>query len=133
MRMVYPMQRVRVANAPCYAVGDPGVVSAAEATLGLKFPSGYRLFVTQLGAGSFGAQEILGGDSDDFVNSGIPDSVWKTLKDCEQLDLPASMIVIYFDGGLIFLCWTRPNRKTATRWRVDQSAPPASEQSRAGC
>jgi antitoxin YobK len=77
-------------------------VSAAEATLGLKFPSGYRLFVTQLGAGSFGAQEILGGDFDDFVNSGTPDSLWKTLKDREQLDLPASMIVIYFDGGVDF-------------------------------
>jgi antitoxin YobK len=88
----------------CWFAGprDHDVVLAAEAALGLKFPEAYRLFATQLGAGSFGAQEILGVISDDFANSGIPDCVWKTLKDREELNLPRSMIVIYFDGGIDF-------------------------------
>jgi hypothetical protein len=72
----------------CWFAGprDHDVVLAAEAALGLKFPEAYRLFATQLGAGSFGAQEILGVISDDFANSGIPDCVWKTLKDREELN-----------------------------------------------
>lgn len=78
---------------------DERVVGLAEETLGVKFPPSYRLFLTRLGAGNIGAEEIFGVIGEDFVESAIPDSIWLTLQGRQDWGLPSPMIVVYFDGG----------------------------------
>jgi len=77
---------------------DESLIAAAEETLGLRFPPSYRTFVAELGAGSFGGEELYGVISDDA--SGIPEAVWMTLEARRDWGLPSSMIVVYFDGGI---------------------------------
>lgn len=74
------------------------VVVAAEAALGVRFPSSYRQFVSTLGAGSFGSFEIYGVIAEPF-DGPVPDGVWATLDErAEPSNLPPSMIVIGADG-----------------------------------
>lgn len=75
-----------------------GLVAAAEAALGLQFPPTYKRFVSELGAGSVGAREFYGVIDDDFVESSVPDGVWLTLSEREQLGLPTTLVIVGEDG-----------------------------------
>jgi antitoxin YobK len=70
------------------------LVRAAEKALGLKLPPTYRRFVTELGAGNFGAAEVYGLIDADFERSSVPDGVWSTLRAREDDKLPPDLIVI---------------------------------------
>lgn len=79
---------------------DTQQLEAAQAGLGTTFPSSYRRFLADFGAGSFGAEEIYGiTDS----GSGVPDAVWFTLRERER-DLPAGLVVVYAVGTGELLC-----------------------------
>jgi hypothetical protein len=83
-----------------YFVGPRAeLVAAAERALGLRLPPSYSRFVSRLGAGDIAGQEFFGLVQSDFANSGIPDMVWLTLRAREEWGLPASMLVVYFEGS----------------------------------
>lgn len=78
-----------------------GLLRKAEQALGLSFPATYRAFLSRLGCGDFAGAEFYGVIKDDFVNSGVPDAVWLTLKQRKTFQLPESHIIIGStgDGG----------------------------------
>lgn len=82
-----------------YAVDDSEmIINAAENVLNIKFPEDYRRFLTEYGTAEIGAEEIYGIVKADFVNSGIPDAIWLTLKKRADSDLRKELVIIYSDG-----------------------------------
>lgn len=90
----------------CYFAGErsEAVIGLAEETLGLKFTGVYRDFLRNYGAGNFGAQEIYGVINDDFYNSSVPDGIWYTLTERNEIGLPNNLLVIYDTGGDELYC-----------------------------
>lgn len=82
---------------------DESLIASAENILTCTFPASYRRFLSEYGAGSFGASEIYGVIHEDFFNSAVPDAVWCTL-DERELGLPENLIVIYNDGTGFLNC-----------------------------
>ncbi len=80
------------------------LVQTAEKALGLKFPTPYRRFLLEYGAGSFGSSEIYGVINEDFTHSSVPDAVWCTLNERREGGLPPNLLVIYSDGAGTFFC-----------------------------
>ena len=80
------------------------IIRDAEELLGLKFPTSYKMFLNNYGAGNFGSEEIYGIINGEFENSGIPDAVWFTIKQRRELKISNSLIVIYFTGGEEYFC-----------------------------
>ena len=74
------------------------LVRKAEDALGLRFSPTYRRFVSELGAGSFGADEFYGVIKDDFLNSSVPDAVWVTLHRRSQGSAPSGLVFVYGVG-----------------------------------
>jgi len=74
------------------------LVLAAEKAIGYTFPPTFRRFVLELGSGSFGATEIYGVTTDNFVNAAVPNGVWLTLEDRAQGWIPPSYYEIYDTG-----------------------------------
>lgn len=82
-----------------YAVDDTEtIINAAENVLNVKFPEDYRRFLTEYGTVEIGAEEVYGIVKADFVNSGIPDTIWLTLKKRADSDLRKELVIIYSDG-----------------------------------
>lgn len=77
------------------AVGeiDESLIIKAEAILNVKFPPSYRDFLKTFGTADWYGTEIYGLIDEDFVNSTIPDMVWKTAK-MRKHGLPEHLIVI---------------------------------------
>lgn len=90
----------------CFFVGrrSEELVSLAERTLGLQFSKTYREFVLKYGAGRFGAEEIYGVTSDDFVNACVPNAVWYTLDERKSINLPPNLLIIYDTGYDFVYC-----------------------------
>lgn len=80
------------------------LVAAAEQRLGVTFPPEYRLFLLELGAGSFGGTEVYGVIGDDFDNSGIPDAVWNTLTMRNDDGLAYDLVAFHAVGNGEQLC-----------------------------
>ena len=74
------------------------VVLTAERRLGLRLPPTYRRFLLELGAGSFGSEEIYGAIDLDVERSAAPDAVWSTVFARERSGLPADLVIIGIDG-----------------------------------
>jgi len=103
-------------------------IDLAEEALGLRFPPSYRTFLETLGAGDIAGEEFFGIVSSNFLESGIPDSVWLTLRGRDQWSLPRSMVVVYFDGGTDYfaLDTARPNpdgESPIVTWSPGRSRP----------
>lgn len=69
----------------------------AEETLSLKFSESYKFFLKKLGCGGVYGLEIYGITSDDFINSGVPNSIWVTLNYRED-GLPQELVIVAVDG-----------------------------------
>ncbi|MFQ5614325.1 MAG: SMI1/KNR4 family protein [Anaerolineae bacterium] len=80
------------------------LIQAAERKLGLRFPSTYRRFLLEFGAGNVGSDEILGVIHEDFDESGVPDAVWYTIRQRQQVNLPHNLVVIYEVGDGELFC-----------------------------
>ena len=81
------------------------IIDLAEKTLGIKYPRDYRDFVSNFGAGNFGSSEIYGVFREDFLNSGVPDSVWLTLLERKDSNLPEYLVIIYALGNGELFCF----------------------------
>ncbi|TSB48563.1 SMI1/KNR4 family protein [Alkalicoccobacillus porphyridii] len=70
-------------------------IKKAEHLLNLKFDGVYLDFLLTFGAGNFGSQEIYGIIHDDFEQSSVPDSIWFTLTERKEQNLPSHLLVIH--------------------------------------
>lgn len=77
---------------------EDGLITLAEKTLGIKFPDSYRFFLEKLGCGDIAGQEFYGIIKADFINSGIPDAIWLTMKERQESNLPNNYVVINSTG-----------------------------------
>jgi hypothetical protein len=77
---------------------DESLVASAEAALGLRLPPTYRRFVSELGAGNAGGREFYGVTTDNFTTASIPNGIWLTLSEREQLGLPPEFVIVEETG-----------------------------------
>ncbi|MGT2754250.1 SMI1/KNR4 family protein [Streptococcus ovis] len=89
----------------CFGKCPSYIIELAEETLGVKYPKDYRDFISTFGAGNFGSSEIYGVFREDFLNSGVPDSVWLTLVEREKIGLPKYLVIIYVLGNGELFCF----------------------------
>lgn len=75
------------------------LIEKAQKALGLTFPPDFRRFVTDFGAGNFGAFEVYGVTTDNFSSASVPNGIWVTLSERSQSGLPNNFVVIGDDGG----------------------------------
>ncbi len=89
------------------------LIKLAEEKLGVKFTGLYLDYLQTFGAGNFGAQEIYGIINDDFENSSVPDAIWYTLTERNEINLPNNLLVIYDTGSdeLFYLDFTQLDEK----------------------
>lgn len=80
------------------------LINLAEEKLGLKFTGLYLDYLQTFSAGNFGAQEIYGIISADFENSSVPDTIWYTLSERKEINLPSNLLVIYDTGSDELFC-----------------------------
>lgn len=90
----------------CHFIGERSdeLIRKAEEVLGLKFSKIYKEFLITYGAGNYGAEEILGVIDEDFEESSVPDGIWYTLTEREEIDLPLNLVVIYEEGSGELFC-----------------------------
>ena len=90
----------------CYFIGhrSEALIRLAEEKLGLKFPDTYRYFIEKYGAGNYGSAEIFGIVDDDFENSSVPDAIWYTLTERDEINLPLNLLIIYNTGDEALYC-----------------------------
>lgn len=74
------------------------IIAKAESVLGVKYPTIFRQFLHDYGAGNFGQAEFYGIIDEDWVDSSVPDGVWYTLNERMQSQLPKELIVIGVTG-----------------------------------
>jgi hypothetical protein len=81
------------------------LLEKAEETLGVRFPPTYRRFLSEFGAGGFGASEFYGVFREDFESSGVPDAVWRALKLRREGGFPEHLVPVASlgDGDLAAL------------------------------
>ncbi|OCG35163.1 hypothetical protein A9G29_02425 [Gilliamella sp. Fer2-1] len=110
-------------NADFLGHKDPNLVIAAEKSLNITFPNSYRYFLTELGAGGIYGQEFYGVINNDFINSGIPDAIWLTLKERKESNLPEYLVLIYFggDGDYYAIDCRDPNNAPIVYWEPGAS------------
>ncbi len=77
----------------------PDKVREAEEKLDAKFPKSYQLFLERYGCGNFG-REIYGVTSS---NTGVPSTVWYTLKLRKEGYIPDWMVIVCNEGEYV-LC-----------------------------
>jgi hypothetical protein len=79
--------------------GKPAsLVEAAERALGVIFPPSYREFLLSFGCGDVAGHEFYGVINSDFINSGVPDAVWLTLRERVDSDLPSRLVIVGVQG-----------------------------------
>ena len=93
------------------------LITSAEIVLGLTFPTTYKRFLQDFGAGSFGAFEIYGVITPDFEQSGVPDAIWITLTERNAGDLPDNLLIVHAvgDGALICIDCRQLNAQNEAR------------------
>ena len=80
------------------------LIDKAQSTLGMKLTGLYKDYLQTFGAGNIGSQEIYGIVHDDFENSSVPDSIWCTLNERFESNLPNHLLVIYDAGDDELYC-----------------------------
>jgi len=79
-------------------VKEEKLIDLAEKTLGFEFSDSYRFFLKNLGCGDIAGQEFYGIINADFINSGIPDAIWLTIKERQESNLPRNYVIINATG-----------------------------------
>ncbi|WP_392551413.1 SMI1/KNR4 family protein [Orbus wheelerorum] len=102
---------------------SPDLIDKAEGMLGVKFPESYKYFLENLGCGDIYGQEFYGIIKADFINSGIPDAIWITLKMREESGLPDYFVIVYFggDGDYYAIDCRDPNKAPLICWMPGES------------
>ncbi len=80
------------------------LLKMAEEKLSIEFSQMYRMFLSEFGAGSYGAIEILGIIDENFEDSCVPDGIWYTLSERQISKLPNNLLIIYEAGNGDLYC-----------------------------
>jgi antitoxin YobK len=80
------------------------LVRAAEQELGLQLPETYREFVLRLGAGNFGSAEFYGVTDNNYHRGAVPNGIWFTLTERQEVGLPRNLVVIGSTGDGDLYC-----------------------------
>ncbi|MBU9857164.1 SMI1/KNR4 family protein [Rahnella bonaserana] len=109
-------------------VKEEKLIDLAEKTLGVEFPDSYRFFLKNLGCGDIAGQEFYGIIKSDFINSGIPDAIWLTIKERQESNLPENYVIVSStgDGDYVVMDCTKKQGNIILLW-----APGLKEQSAA--
>ncbi|MDF7675789.1 SMI1/KNR4 family protein [Neisseriaceae bacterium ESL0693] len=104
---------------------NPSLIAKAEEVLGLEFPADYKYFLKNLGCGNIYGEEFYGIIKDDFINSGIPDAIWLTLKERKESELPDYLVIVYFggDGDYYAIDCRNPDNAPIVYWAPGASKP----------
>lgn len=76
---------------------DFHLIKYAEEYLNVTFPPSYKRFLERYGCGDIEGIEIFGVINDDFVNSGIPDAIWLTMKH-RDAGMSDNLVLFYSTG-----------------------------------
>jgi antitoxin YobK len=82
---------------------DNSCISSAEEYLGIKFPPSYREFLREFGTLGM-PNEIYGITGTDFKTSGIPNGIWYTATQREDIGLPHNLLLVREDDGVSAYC-----------------------------
>jgi antitoxin YobK len=74
------------------------LITKAEQALGIKFPPSYRLFLSELGCGDINGLEVYGIINDHFEISRVPNGIWLTLHERQNISLLPNYILIGESG-----------------------------------
>lgn len=104
-------------NFDSYGSINSDSILKAEKLLGIKMTGYYLYFIEKYGTISVLGEEIYGVTNDDFLNSGIPNGIWLTLQERQNMELPENLLIIAEDyyGGYVCLdyndkdCDNEPN------------------------
>ncbi|MDF7675788.1 SMI1/KNR4 family protein [Neisseriaceae bacterium ESL0693] len=104
---------------------NPVWIDQAEKVLGIKFPTDYKYFLENLGCGDIYGVEFYGIIKDNFINSGIPDAIWLTLKERKESELPDYLVIVYFggDGDYYAIDCRDPSNAPIVYWAPGASKP----------
>lgn len=99
-------------------IKDESLIELAEKKLGVEFPDSYRFFLKNLGCGDIAGQEFYGVIKDDFINSGVPDAIWLTLRERQRTNLPENYVIVSStgDGDYILLDCTKCQISSIWLW-----------------
>lgn len=111
-----------------YFIGErkDNFIFAAENALGVLFPEQYKLFLKNYGCGGAFGEEFYGISNDDFINSGIPDAIWLTIRQRKVDCIPSHFVFIYGfgDGSYAVLnCGQDSDRGSVVLWEPGVSTP----------
>jgi hypothetical protein len=87
-----------------YGPQSERAISATEALLAATLPPSYRHFVRTLGAGSFGAEEILGVASESSVGQGYLDVARVNLANRNRFGFPRNLLIVSELGNGDMFC-----------------------------
>ncbi len=74
-------------------------ISAAEDYLGLRFPTSYREFVSEVGWGSIGGRYFYGITPDGVAATSIPSAIFATRSEREDGGLPPWLLIVEDSGS----------------------------------
>ncbi|MEM6050315.1 SMI1/KNR4 family protein [Erwinia sp. P7711] len=99
-------------------VKEESLIALAEKILDVEFPDSYRFFLKNLGCGDIAGQEFYGVIKADFINSGIPDAIWLTIKERQESNLPENYVVISStgDGDYVVLDCSNDGKNKVLLW-----------------
>lgn len=70
------------------------LINKAEFFLQLKFPSSYKLFLLELGCGSFMDKEFYGIIDENFEKGVVPNGIWLTWHERQYSELDKNLIIV---------------------------------------
>lgn len=70
------------------------LIDKAEFFLQLKFPNSYKLFLLELGCGSFMDKEFYGIVDENFEKGVVPNGIWLTSNERQHSELDKNLIII---------------------------------------
>lgn len=90
----------------CFFAGERSyeLIKKAEEFLGLTFSPIAKDFFKTFGAGSVGAEEVYGITNENFLNASLPNGVWLTNIEREEVQMPKGLFVISDRGNGEFYC-----------------------------
>ncbi|KAF6661692.1 hypothetical protein CKF42_20220 [Pantoea sp. ARC270] len=99
-------------------IKEESLIALAEKTLGVEFPDSYRFFLQNLGCGDIAGQEFYGIIKADFINSGIPDAIWLTIKERQESNLSENYVIINAtgDGDYVVLDCSKGGKNKVLLW-----------------
>ncbi len=74
------------------------LIKKAEKALNVEFPPTYKRFLKDFGCGDIRGEEFYGLINGEFDDSTLPNGIWLTLRERDEMGLPNEYVIIYATG-----------------------------------